>query len=132
MDLWKTVESQKIVCLQIQMFSGENHKDNTSICVSTDQKSLVIETPLSEFVTDSKNAFNYIIEERKKKAIEKGKAMSRNEIDMMKMVMAVHSKSIARKSSVKSLRNNDPGLKKVMVTQRIDLPWKVNHRFFVK
>ena len=58
--------------------------------------------------------------------------MSKNEIDMMAMVLNVHSKTIARKSSVKALRNNNPGLKKVMVMQRIDLPFKVHHRFLSK
>ncbi len=83
--------------------------------MSTDQKSLVIETPLSSFATDPKDAFNYIIEERKMNAIEKKKKLSKNEIDMMGMVLNVHTKTIARKSSVKRLRNNDPGLKKIMV-----------------
>ena len=66
------------------------------------------------------------------KAIEKKTKLSKNEIDMMGMVLNVHTKTIARKSSVKSLRNNDPGLKKIMATQRIDLPFKVNHRALSK
>ena len=84
------------------------------------------------FIISVEIAFNYIIEERKMKAIEKKKKLSKNEIDMMEMVLNVHTKTIARKSSVKSLRNNDPGLKKIMVTQRINLPFKVNHRALSK
>ena len=105
MDPWKTTEPQKIIGLQIQMLSGENHTVNTSVRVSTDQRSLVIKTPLSDFATDPKVAFDYVIEERKNKAIENGKSLSKNEIDMMAMVLNVHSKTIARKSSVKALRN---------------------------
>ena len=59
MDPWKTTEPHKVVGLQIQMLLGENHKDHTSVRVSTDQRTLVIETPLSEFVTDPKIVFGW-------------------------------------------------------------------------
>ena len=56
---------QRGIGLQIQMLSGENHTVNISVCVSMNQRSLVIETPLSDFATDPKVAFDYVIEERK-------------------------------------------------------------------
>ena len=132
MDKWKTTVPESVVGLKVQMLSGRDIQENTRVRVATNQESLVIETPLSIYATEPELAFQYIIEDRKRRAKELRQKVDKNSVQMMEMVLAVHTKTIARKTSVKSLRNNDPGLKKVVLTQRINLPFKVKHRFTTK
>ena len=124
-DLWKNKTPQNIIGIQVWMMSGVHMYRRTQVRISTDKRSVVIETTLPENATEPKEAFgSYII----------GETHTRkpSEVLMLESVFEIHPKIIARKNSIAKLRKRCPGQKMITLTQRIPLSYKVRHQFSTK
>ena len=125
MDLWENKTPQNAIGLQVWMMSGSDVTMNTTVRVSTDKKHLIIETPLSSYATEPSHAFHsYLIDDEGRN--------STDEEALMRAVLDIHPKTIARKHTIKKLRKHECGNKAIMLKQRIPLPFQVKHLFSTK
>ena len=124
-DFWKNKTPQNTIGIQVWMMSGVNMYRRTHVRVSTDKRSVVLETTLPENATEPKEAFgSYIVGEKYN--------LEPNAGFLLESVLEIHPKTIARKNSIAKLRKRCPGHKEITLTQRIPLPYKVRHQFSTK
>ena len=101
------------------------NKTPQNVIISTDKRSVVLETFLPDNATETKMAFDSYI-------IGNIRRWKPDEALLLKTVLDIHPKTIARKNSIAKLRKRKPGKKQIVLTQRIPLPFKVKHQFSTK
>ena len=124
-DFQKNKTPQNTIGIQVWMMSGVSMYRRTHVRVSTDKRSVILQTTLPENATEPKEAFaSYIVGEKYN--------LEPNEGLLLESVLEIHPKTIARKNSIAKLRKRCPGQKMITLTQRIPLPYKVRHQFSTK
>lgn len=119
-DVWLGNNAQKHVSIQMQLLTGDSSK--VTARVSSDQKALVIEFPMTKYLSSSSYAFvPYVIAQEQHKKDEKAK-------EHCKVALNVHPKTFARQKSVSIINNRNPS-KVIMYEQRIPLPFACLHDF---
>ena len=99
------------------MMSGIDVIKKTTARVSTDKMSIVLQTPMSSYATETKNAFNlYLLD-------------NDGSNDALEYILDFHPKVIARKHSVAKLRKRDCDNTDIVLMQRIPLPYPCKHTF---
>ena len=120
LDKWHDLNTRSRISIQIQLPSGNDVHRRTTVRVATDQKSLVLTFPMSNYLSSVKQAFNpYIFgmgdfnEER---------------TEFLEYVLKLHPKVIARKRSLEIISERNV-MKEIMYEQRVPLGRKVHHSF---
>ena len=115
-DIWSSKRSRMSCSLQVLCLTGFNPKQTHFFRVSTDRMWLVLRVEMSESALDAVKAFYKVL-----------KSLPAREREMLEY----HTKFAARKTSVSKLTGRD-SQKRVLLEQRLRLPFQCEHAFATK
>jgi len=120
LDSWHDTSPCARMSLQVQLPSGADVYKTCSVRVSTDQKSIILNFPMSIYISSPSFAFNTYILGMEEYADD--------DEDVINYVLENHPKVISRKRSIAKIceRNQE---KEMMYEQRVPLGRRVNREF---
>lgn len=125
MDTWTDEFLNKRVSLQFHLLSGDDPHIQMEWRVSTDLKDFVIEQMIDDYMMTPEGAFNTYLLNEKKVNNDKTGALRQTYTKLLTQ----HPKTIARRKVIAKMTGRDASKEKVMVQQRVPLPFKCQHRY---
>jgi hypothetical protein len=120
-DTWRDSKGSACVSVQLQLLSGNDMYTKVFARVSTDQKELIINLPMSQYMSCSDFAFRTFL-------VDEKPHLSASEKECLLLVLQHHPKTAARMQAVSKIRgrSNTDGF---FYEQRITLPRACEHSF---
>jgi hypothetical protein len=120
-DTWRDSKGSTRVSVQLQLLSGNDMYTKVFARISTNQKELIINLPMSQYMSCSDDAFRTFLLDEKPQ-------MSASEKECLLLVLQHHPKTAAHMQAVSKIRGQS-NTEDFFYEQRISLPRACEHSF---